>query len=594
MKVRNLFENEEEILVEGVKFGRKEIELVKREARNLICGFEWEYHVDKDLLQQTDTDFDENDIALSADLLMHKDIQRQKTEWTDRYIADQMEAYNVEDGTINLNTIKKLAKDNMKYIDSIVKYEDEFEQIMGDYESAEDLDEDDKTAIREYLYSVYTLHQSFNFINKAIQSLEYENQLDSWIHLISGRNRSIAEDYNEVSENANSFFRWSTRLVEGLKSLNMRDGFGSYDKLVELYNISGKGFYVELYPTQQWIDYVDSMSGDDETWDWKIKSHYTLEAVSEWDDQVATDPQSILGYVPRGVPQQFWDQAISELSGEGGEITNNDYVDYITERLQDNRNPWGIDSDDIQRVMVEVGIEDGVETISKPLPLHDALELNEQMFDHIRDIGFTSAATGLHVNMSMKGMNFRRDNFNTAKLILLLNPKMLQQFFGLRGYVDDQFKGLTDHRLFDIAGGRNANDQLKRFETLAFKVDKHHQVNAGNFFDHTDAAAHQDRLEFRYVGGKDYEHRQKTIEWNIYRMAYMMLVAFNEGFGRKEYLKEVYRVLDVYTKKHFMDMQFQELVEWRKKNPKGSFDDINMDAMLSKRNTIDKRISGRK
>lgn len=585
MKLSSVFKPQ--LLEEGLKFGRKEIALVNKIAREVKLGFEWEYHVDKELLQNTDRDFDEHEIAALADELKKKEIQHQKVKWTSTFIEDQMDAYNVENGTNNLDIIKKRGKSVEKHIDKIVQHEDDFEQIMMDYDTAEDLDDDEKKILREYVNSIADMSVTFATINRSIDNLENEDQLDMWVYLIDGSNRRIAEELEDVKTNAQNFYGWSVNLMS-----TMRDST-DYDKMAEAYNKGGAGFYVELYPTQQWIEYVMSLSGDDSTWDHTIRSHYTFEAVSEWDEQLATNPEAMLGLDP-DTTTEFWDQAHARLSGDGNSITNQDYVDYITEVLQDNSNPWGINSDEIAIVKIEAALEDGVETISKPLPLKTAMDLNEQMFDHIQDVGFTTEATGLHVNVSLKGMNFKRDNFNPVKMLLLLNPKMLQEFFGLRGYVEDQFSGMNFERIFNIAGERNARLQIQHFEELAFRTDKHHQVNFHNFVSHTDAVAHLDRIEFRYVGGKDYEHRLKTIEWHIYRMVYLTVVAFSEGFAQKEYLKEAYRILDVYSKEHYNGMTFKEIVEWRKKNPQGQTEELNQYAMVGKRNTLDKKISRKK
>lgn len=586
MKLTSVFESQ--LLEEGLKFGRKEIALVNKIAREVKLGFEWEYHVDKELLQQSDRDFDETEVHTLTEKFKKNEIQRQKIEWTSTFIENQMDSYNVENGTNKLNTIKTRAKIIEKHVDKIVELEDDFEQIMGTYDTVEEIDDDDdKKVLREYANSVADMISTFSIIVRMISELEKDDQLDMWVGLIDGGNSRISKEYDDVRTNSEEFWEWGNKLVK-----TMRDST-DYEKMMEAYDKSGSGFYVELYPTQQWLEYVMSLSGDDGTWDHTIRSHYTFEAVSEWDEQMRTHPEAVLGFDP-DTTFRFWDEAHAHLAGDGNAITNQDYVDYITEVLQDNRNPWGINSDEIAIVKIEAALEDGVETISKPLKLHDGMSLNEQMFDHIQDVGFTTEATGLHVNVSLKGMNFKRDNFNPVKMLLLLNPKMLQEFFQLRGYVEDQFSGMNFERIFNIAGERNARLQIQHFEELAFKTDKHHQVNFNNFISHTDSVAHQDRIEFRYIGGKDYEHRLKTIEWHIYRMVYLTVVAFSEGFAQKEYLKEVYRILDVYSKEHYNGMTFQEIVEWRKRNPQGQTEELNQYAMVGKRNTLDKKISRKK
>jgi len=596
LKLIEVFAAKDETLTEGLKFGRKEIALVNREAKNVNVGIEWEYHVNSELLEKDKEDFDEHDINVLADEKMHRDMARQKVEWTDNFINDYMEAYQVESNTTGLNYIKRVSSEFSKHVDTIVTYEDDFERIMGTYESGDDLDEEDKTVIREYLYSAVTVGDKFNTIQVTMNNInrDKEEELSQWIHLISGGSRNIVTELDEATDNMNEFLQWVKRLTTLEKT---RSGFTNYDGLIQKYDQKGKGFFVEFYTSQQWLEQVQVLVGDDDTWTFKVRAHYTMDAVEAWDDQLATNPELLLGYDPKNLDETpFWSQAEQELSGEGDPIHSQDYVDYITEILQ-KRNPWNIDFNDIERVLIEAGVTDGVETVSKPLKLNDSLALNEQMLTHIRDVGWTDEGTGLHVNVSLRGMNFKRDNFNPAKLILLLNPKMLQEFFQLRGYVGDQFDGLTDMKLSDMAWGvakYGRGSLIEHFEKSAFDHDKHRQVNFNNF--HTksfDMDLSLDRIEFRYIGGKDYEHRQKTIEWHIYRMVYLTMVAFNEGFAEKEYLKEMQKVLDRESKEKFAGMSFFELVEWWKRNPDGSYNDLNVHATMGKRNTLHKKISGR-
>lgn len=594
MKLTSVFHPQKEVLTEGLKFGRKEIALVNKEAKNIRCGFEWEYHVNKEILEGDPEDFDDNDINIRADLLMHKDIQSIKTDWVSGFVDDQMDAYEVEDGLQHLDNIKSTHRHIEQDLDSLVAIEDEFIQIMNEFGEIDDPPtEVEQNLVKKYMMGVSHLYSAIVTMGEDANQLTSDQQLDMWVHVIAGGSTAITNELEAVRPMFKQFkgYAWDLDLIAPTSKITTEH----YFQIKEVVREHGE---FELYPMQQWLDQVQALNGNDNSWTVELTSHYRREGEEIFMDQLAAHPESTLGYATDVIPQKFWDQAVSEL-GTGGDkqVTADDYVDAIRELIY-NKNKWGINKRDIFTVETEVGIEDGVETVSNPLMFTKALEANDSMLAHIRDVGWTDVATGLHINLSLKGMNFKRDNFNTSKLLLLLNPKMLQEFFGLREFVDDQFKGLTDLKLFNLAFGvaKFGNGSLiDHFEETAFDGAKHQQVNFNNF--HTkdfDMDISQDRIEFRFVGGKDYEHRQKTIEWHIYRLTYLTMAAFSEGFAQKEYLKEMYKVLDRETKEKFGGMSFGELVKWKKKNPNGTFNDLNIHVTMGKRMTIDKKINRRR
>lgn len=596
MKLLSVFTPKEEILEEGLKFGRKEIALVNKIAREVKLGFEWEYHVNKELLQINPDDYDDTAIDALADDLLHNDIARQKEEYIYNYIENQYDMYEIEDGTSRLDTIKMFHRSKEQSIDQLISIEDEFETVMNEYDGIDRLDDDEKQTINNYIALINDIRPVIAQMHIEITFLDQE-AVEGYIHLISGGNTNITKELTDVKTNIKEFLSWTKDLTDNGITLNSLVNKGEYDKLVETFHRSGSGFYVEFYTTQQWLDQVQALYGSDVEWNNTIRTNYRIEGAEQFGEDITVNPESTLGYNPK-TTDQFWNDAETQLSGDNNEsIDANDYVQYITDHLQDPHNEWGIDSKDIQRVMIEAGIEDGVETISKPLKLHDALLMNERMFDHIQDVGWTDDATGLHINISLKGMNFTRDNFNTSKLMLLLQPRMLKEFFGLRGYVSDQFDGLTGKNIYDMAwlsATTNGNAVLiDFFEKSAFRHDKHQQVNVMNFHhEEFDLDLHRDRIEFRYVGGKDYEFRRKTIEWHIYRMVYVVMAAFSEGFAQKEYLKEMYKILNIYAEEHF-EMSFNEIIKWIHSSEDSSYYELQKSVLRGGKNNINKKISRR-
>jgi len=68
MKINNLFEDKEDIITESIRFGNKEKKLVDFEARNIIVGVEYEYHVDEDAgnFEDEESDYDNDALPVNS------------------------------------------------------------------------------------------------------------------------------------------------------------------------------------------------------------------------------------------------------------------------------------------------------------------------------------------------------------------------------------------------------------------------------------------------------------------------------------------------------------------------------------------------
>ena len=260
----------------------------------------------------------------------------------------------------------------------------------------------------------------------------------------------------------------------------------------------------------------------------------------------------------------------------------NPFVNFVEEVLQDY-NEWGVDIDDIERIEDDI---DNVEVVTYPLDLPDALHLMKGMFDHIKDVGFTDESCGLHINMSFQNVDLNR--INPLKLYILLNDDYMTggmkrvdrkgRQLGNRAWEEREFveRVVSDkkfiHTLFNAAAYRSFDD-IERVVSSAVTEEKHQGFSFGQAFLPKDS--NQQRVEFRYIGGDNYERKYDDIERDIYRYAYMLYAATNPKFGRKEYQRDLMKLLDKKSLKYF-GIRFVELQRIVRQNPDISIPDVAM------------------
>jgi len=180
----------------------------------------------------------------------------------------------------------------------------------------------------------------------------------------------------------------------------------------------------------------------------------------------------------------------------------------------------------------------GIEIKSPPLPLPEALEVIQEMFEWIEGgFGFTDNRTGFHVHMSMKGVNNLNDVIDPIKLILFTDEDYIWNVFPDRKYSEYV---------------RSVKDKLKTDgDVEKVKWDKLADVNKAKayiFSNHFDvinfANMDEGHVEFRYMGGSNYSRKYKTIESMIGVFAHNFSLAMDEKYKRKEYFHKLQRIFN--------------------------------------------------
>lgn len=164
----------------------------------------------------------------------------------------------------------------------------------------------------------------------------------------------------------------------------------------------------------------------------------------------------------------------------------------------------------------------------------------------------------MHINISHKYLKFNKDHFNPLKLIMLTDPKWIHKDlnFPTRGHVANMFNVLNDvNTLINLSLSRGF-DELEKVVLGEIKPQqKSFTLNFKSF----DEDVSTQRIELRFFGGENYEHRYDEIVHNLYRVLYYMLASYSPTFGEKEYKKKLIKTLNSICEIEF-DMTFPDLV----------------------------------
>lgn len=204
-------------------------------------------------------------------------------------------------------------------------------------------------------------------------------------------------------------------------------------------------------------------------------------------------------------------------------------------------NTWIIEPD------ASLEINDGgdmtCEIISPPMPLSECLTKMEQFFNWVNSEGATTnASTGFHVGVSLPSSSARAtDDIDYIKLVLFLGDRyVLEQFDRLSNhYAKSAIKIITD-RVQDgdvdvnlaFEHMRRGLLEIARQCVRTQRTDKYESVNLK-----------PDYIEFRSMGGEDYNRDINRLKDIISRYAYAMWIAARPDEYRQEYNKKLYKAL---------------------------------------------------
>lgn len=253
---------------------------------------------------------------------------------------------------------------------------------------------------------------------------------------------------------------------------------------------------------------------------------------------------------------------IEDLMSEGN------FSSDITEAMRDVLENVDMFPAPIKQVVEDgsVDSEEGAEAISKIQNLDAAMDTLQRMLSTIRTFGYTDDETGLHMNVSFNNVEMDPANFNTLKFMLLMNEPFVRQFFPERNTnVGDVIRRLNyqDHkslllRLLDNVYRGVFPTRIDAMEHMLqdiIRVGKSSGLNLNNL---KNMDMDQRRIEFRYMGGEEYEKNFEWLNFHAHRMIYMMKVGFDDEFAEQEYAKRILRHVDFMTEQT-LNMSYRSL-----------------------------------
>jgi hypothetical protein len=190
----------------------------------------------------------------------------------------------------------------------------------------------------------------------------------------------------------------------------------------------------------------------------------------------------------------------------------------------------------------------GLEFVSPPLPIEELLsDLNKVKAWADRTGCYTNDSTGLHINVSVPGWTGGTDQLDYVKLALLLGDEFVLDSFGRAGntYAKSAMGKIRDAVRKSPDRVQELMDRMKSgMDQLASKIvhsrstDKYTSINVKDGY-----------IEFRSPGGDWLNDNFKEIDNTLRRFTVALSAAVDPVAYRQEYLKKLYKLLDVSSEK---------------------------------------------
>lgn len=203
----------------------------------------------------------------------------------------------------------------------------------------------------------------------------------------------------------------------------------------------------------------------------------------------------------------------------------------------------------------------GVEVVGPTLDYDQSRQwLTEKLLWIDRDPGLsTTNTTGLHANISVKKVNKifsvdsngepESDRLDLVKLVLFLGDRfLLDQFRRTANPFAEQVtphlrKALRNESMDNLSSTVTVNRFIERMNETLINVlgnHKNYAVSPIRFFKPLTPEVH---IEFRVIGGVDYQRKIAVINRTVTRFAQLMVVATDPHLFRREYMTALYKMM---------------------------------------------------
>jgi hypothetical protein len=205
-------------------------------------------------------------------------------------------------------------------------------------------------------------------------------------------------------------------------------------------------------------------------------------------------------------------------------------VEYKSRSAHAKAKDWLITSD--QSIKGKEG-DVGVEIISPPTPLGEALEDLKTMFEWMKHHSVeTNITTGLHINLSMPNIK----DIDLVKLVLFAGESHVMKAFDriANSYTNPQIRSIINN----VTGNGTLPKEASEMIALAkqnLSSNKYSSVNIEKIKD--------GYLEFRMAGNVDYHKDFKKVRETVLRFVSAIESAVDPEAERNEYLKKLTKML---------------------------------------------------
>jgi hypothetical protein len=188
--------------------------------------------------------------------------------------------------------------------------------------------------------------------------------------------------------------------------------------------------------------------------------------------------------------------------------------------------------------------DQGLEFVSPPLPIEELLsDLNKVKAWADRTGCYTNDSTGLHINVSVPGWIGGTDQLDYVKLALLLGDEFVLDSFGRAGntYAKSAMGKIRSAVKQNPDRAKELMDRMKSgMDQLASKV-----VHSRSTEKYTSINVKDGYIEFRSPGGDWLNDNFAEIDNTLRRFTVALSAAVDPEAYRQEYLKKLYKLLDV-------------------------------------------------
>lgn len=240
---------------------------------------------------------------------------------------------------------------------------------------------------------------------------------------------------------------------------------------------------------------------------------------------------------------------VSRYDRDRDYVTYEDVEKYVRYYMSTHSKLKKYENDNNWEFKEDTSLEDyGIEIATTPMELGDFLEACDSMFAMINDIGYTDKECGFHIGISLKkGM----DEVDPVKVALFVDEGYIWKMFSSRkaSIYAKSMQQEIKRVMYNNKWGSKLQDNIVQIDRVKrmlkttdiklsnFTGEHYHGVNVTHLEDDNKY------IEFRYVGGADYQNKLPEIKKIIAHYIYALKLSRDPEFKKKEYILKCARIL---------------------------------------------------